>query len=201
MLGLRCVFKEDIKATAAEMVYGQTLRLPSDFFTEKPAVGNEAEFVKKFRIAMRKVRPTQTAHHTNEKPFVHKKLKTSEQVFVKDDTVLAPLQPPYVGPFQVLSRNEKTYKINLKGKPKNVSIDRLKPAFIENAAKATTKLQTNQNNRQTPAIKQQQKSLQPITQIQRPMSTIALLLLDQEEKFAFQIVYVSTRHRLAGGLV
>ncbi|GFY62684.1 pol polyprotein [Trichonephila inaurata madagascariensis] len=31
LLGLRFVIKEDIKATAAELVYGTTIRLPSDF--------------------------------------------------------------------------------------------------------------------------------------------------------------------------
>ncbi|GFT13478.1 hypothetical protein TNCV_2515251 [Trichonephila clavipes] len=31
LLGLRSVIKEDINATAAELVYGTTIRLPSDF--------------------------------------------------------------------------------------------------------------------------------------------------------------------------
>lgn len=132
MLGLRCAFKEEIKATVAEMVYGQTLRLPPDFFTEEPTAGNETEFVEKFRKIMRKIRPIQTSHHTTEKPFVHKDLQTTENVFVRDDTVLKPLQQPYEGPFRVIKRKEKSYKIDLKGKPKYVTIDRLKPAFVEN---------------------------------------------------------------------
>lgn len=132
MLGLRCAFKEDIKATAAEMVYGQTLRLPADFFTEQPTLGNETEFVEKFRKNMRKIRPTQASRHTNDKPFIHKELKTADHVFVRDDTVHTPLQQPYEGPYRVIKRKEKSYKIDLKDRQKYVTIDRLKPAFIEN---------------------------------------------------------------------
>lgn len=46
MLGMRSTYKEDIQASPAEMVYGKTLRLPADFFTEKEPIGNESEFVK-----------------------------------------------------------------------------------------------------------------------------------------------------------
>lgn len=34
LLGLRTVLKEDINASPAELVYGETLRLPGDFFKE-----------------------------------------------------------------------------------------------------------------------------------------------------------------------
>ena len=33
LLGVRTALKEDISSTAAEMVYGTTLRLPGEFFT------------------------------------------------------------------------------------------------------------------------------------------------------------------------
>lgn len=33
LLGIRTALKEDIASTAAEMVYGTTLRLPGEFFT------------------------------------------------------------------------------------------------------------------------------------------------------------------------
>ena len=34
LLGIRTTLKEDLSCSAAEMVYGTTLRLPGDFFTE-----------------------------------------------------------------------------------------------------------------------------------------------------------------------
>lgn len=33
LLGIRAAWKEDIEGTAAEMVYGEKLRLPADFIT------------------------------------------------------------------------------------------------------------------------------------------------------------------------
>ena len=33
LLGIRTALKEDVGATAAEMVYGTTIRLPGEFFT------------------------------------------------------------------------------------------------------------------------------------------------------------------------
>jgi hypothetical protein len=41
-----------------------------------------------------------------------------------------PLEPPYTGPYAVLSRNNKTFKILVNEKAVVVSIDRLKPAFM-----------------------------------------------------------------------
>jgi hypothetical protein len=41
-----------------------------------------------------------------------------------------PLEPPYTGPYGVLSRNNKTFKILANEKAVVVSIDRLKPAFM-----------------------------------------------------------------------
>ena len=50
-------------------------------------------------------------------------------VFLCVDAVRRPLTPPYVGPFPVLDRGPKTFRILKSGKETIVSIDRLKPAF------------------------------------------------------------------------
>lgn len=132
MLGIRCTLKEDIQATPAEMVYGKTLRLPGEFFTEQTERCNETEFIKQFRQIMNNIRPTPTAHHTNTQPYIQKELANSSHVFIRNDTVRTPLQHPYDGPFLVIKRYEKVYKVLVNQKPKNISIDRLKAAFIEN---------------------------------------------------------------------
>ena len=62
---------------------------------------------------------------------MHPELHSSTHVFLRDDTVKRPLQPPYRGPFQVLRRSGKFFTIDVKGKHENVSIERLKPAFLE----------------------------------------------------------------------
>ena len=38
---------------------------------------------------------------------------------------------PYDGPFNVLSRRTKYFAIDIKVKEQNISIDRLKPAYVE----------------------------------------------------------------------
>ena len=57
-------------------------------------------------------------------------LASVSHVFLRVDAVKRPLTPPYDGPFAVLERGQKTFKILGKaGKEIVVSIDRLKPAF------------------------------------------------------------------------
>lgn len=44
--------------------------------------------------------------------------------------VKKPLTPSYDGPYRVLSRRPKTFKVQLPNREVEVSIDRLKPAFL-----------------------------------------------------------------------
>ena len=48
-----------------------------------------------------------------------------------DDAVSPPLSRPYIGPFPVLSRTDKVFRLLRNGKDWPVSVDRLKPAFME----------------------------------------------------------------------
>lgn len=128
LLGLRCTYKEDIKATPAEMVYGTTLRLPADFLIEN-SCDSETECVRQLREAMKNLRPVDSAWHNNSKVFVHPNLKSCDLVFLRDDSVRPSLTPPYKGPFKVVERASKYYTVNIAGRNTKVSIDRLKPAF------------------------------------------------------------------------
>jgi hypothetical protein len=58
-----------------------------------------------------------------------KSWNTEEELNVFYHSVGA-LQPPYSGPYQVLSRKDKTLKLLVRGKPITVSADRAKPAYI-----------------------------------------------------------------------
>lgn len=47
LLGLRTSYKEDIKATAADLVYGTSLRLPGEFFDDNTKSTNSTgEYLK-----------------------------------------------------------------------------------------------------------------------------------------------------------
>ena len=58
-------------------------------------------------------------------------LATATHVFVRHDAVRKPLQSPYDGPYPVLERTDKFFKLNIKGREDTVSIDRLKPAYLD----------------------------------------------------------------------
>lgn len=129
LLGLRSAYKPDLKASAAEMVFGTHLRIPGEFFSE-PNHQSETEFVDKLRAQMQEIRPTQTSWHTTEKPFVHPTLNTCSHVFVRVDKIRSALVQPYEGPFEILARQPKYFKVLVRGKPTIITLDRLKPAFL-----------------------------------------------------------------------
>lgn len=139
LLGLRSAHKEDLNATPAEMTLGTTLRLPGQFFEPSKQDVNDGDFIKTLKDIMNRFRPTPTTHHSGSNFFIHNELKNCKHVFVRCDAHTTPLQPPYNGPYEVIKHGEKIFKISIKGKTQNISIDRLKPAFIEtNLPTATT---------------------------------------------------------------
>ncbi|KAK2578093.1 hypothetical protein KPH14_000593, partial [Odynerus spinipes] len=81
---------------------------------------------------MKKIRPKSTAHHIRHSAFQFKDLQTCTHVFVRVDAVRKPLQPPYEGPFKVISRiSDLLYNVDVDGKETNISTERLKPAYIQ----------------------------------------------------------------------
>ncbi|GBL72547.1 hypothetical protein AVEN_127822-1 [Araneus ventricosus] len=133
LLGMRACLKEDIGASPAEMVYGQCLRLPGECFRNTASFRqmlSEDTFLQRLRLYTRWLRPVPTSHHSSRTFFVHPDLRTSSHVFVRCDTVRKPLEQPYRGPFKVISRNDKFFKISINKRQSTVSIDRLKPAYV-----------------------------------------------------------------------
>ncbi|GBM47168.1 hypothetical protein AVEN_271240-1 [Araneus ventricosus] len=133
LLGMRACLKEDIGASLAEMVYGQCLHLPGGFFryiTSSRQMLSEDTFLQWLRLDTRKLRPVPTSNHSSSTFFVHPDLRTSSHVFVRCDTVGKSLEQPYQGPFKVISRNDKFFKISINKRQSTVSIDRLKPAYV-----------------------------------------------------------------------
>ncbi|KAF7263487.1 hypothetical protein GWI33_002220 [Rhynchophorus ferrugineus] len=75
------------------------------------------------------LRPVEGTRHGDGKIFVFKDLDTATHVFVRHDSPKTPLQMPYDGPYEVISRSEKVFILLMRGKQVPVSIDRLKPAY------------------------------------------------------------------------
>lgn len=131
LMGIRSAFKEDLQSSSAELLYGEPLRLPGEFFeTAVPGTTDTSDFSARLRSFAKNLQPVPTSRHKKEKPFVYKDLATTNQVFLRDDTLRGSLQPAYSGPHNVISRSDKFFKILLNGKPVTVTIDRLKPAYV-----------------------------------------------------------------------
>ncbi|XP_075723991.1 uncharacterized protein LOC142766060 [Rhipicephalus microplus] len=131
-LGLRATFKPDIQATPAEFVYREPLRLSGDFLSAPASdvtSSDPVDFVARLCRTMGALRPSTAACHTKPTPFVFQDLATCTHAFLRDDTVRAPLQLPYTGPYKVICRDDKTFTLQISGKDVRVSIDRLKPSY------------------------------------------------------------------------
>ncbi|KAJ8911439.1 hypothetical protein NQ315_005752 [Exocentrus adspersus] len=130
LLGVRTAIKEDLESTAAEMVFGSTIRLPGEFFSNCKQKDGTSEYVNKLREHIRNVKPTPGTRHRTNKVFISKDLYSSPYVFLRNDAGKKGLELPYDGPYKVLDRDAKTFDIQIGNKNVKVSIDRLKPAFI-----------------------------------------------------------------------
>ena len=136
LLGIRSCLKEDLHCTTSELVYGTTLRLPGEFFDSTSTasahpVPDSHTYLSRLRHTMQQLRPIPTTHHAHHKPHVTKELSSSTHVFVRKDALRKSLQPPYDGPFQVVSRSTKYFTVHVNGHDQTISLDRLKPAHID----------------------------------------------------------------------
>jgi cleavage and polyadenylation specificity factor subunit 1 len=131
LLGIRSTFKPDIGACAAELVYGATLRLPGELVnpTEVTRVGS-GDLLHRLRQFVQALRPP-PPRSVSRPTYIDSALRTCTHVYLRCDRVRSPLQPPYDGPYVVISRRDKVFKIRIGEREDNVSIDRLKPAVVD----------------------------------------------------------------------
>ena len=133
LLGIRTALKEDLHCTAAELVYGTTLRLPGEFFNSSDLTTppDPTSYVAQLKGSMQQLQASPVRAQPQRKVYVNKDLPTSTHVFVRHDAVRKPLQPPYDGPYRVLKRADKHYTLEIGNRQEVVSLDRLKPAYME----------------------------------------------------------------------
>ncbi|GFW35741.1 transposon Tf2-9 polyprotein [Trichonephila clavipes] len=112
------------------MVYGQTIRLPGEFFEKPKNVLDLDTFAEELQKQMDQLQQLKTRRQPSQKYFVHKDLHNSTHVFIRVDRVKKALEPPYDGRFPVAKRYDKYFTVKIKGKDINISADRKKPAYL-----------------------------------------------------------------------
>uniref|UniRef100_A0A5S6QB03 Uncharacterized protein n=1 Tax=Trichuris muris TaxID=70415 RepID=A0A5S6QB03_TRIMR len=80
---------------------------------------------------MASIRPVPPREHPNRPFHIDRNLESSTNVFVRCQTAGSQLQPRYRGPFKVLTKRRKYFILDINGKRETISLDRLKPAFLE----------------------------------------------------------------------
>ena len=141
MLGIRATQKDDLGASPAEFVYGAPLALPGQSHNLAGAPPSTEPFLCDLRQAMEKLQPVPTSTHGNvTAEHIPAEFQKCPMVWIRRDGHRQPLTPQYNGPFQVVGRQEKFFRIKRGEKEDAVSIDRLKPATIpEDTVPATQK--------------------------------------------------------------
>ncbi len=131
LLGIRTSIKTDFGCTPADLVYGQTLRIPGEFVKPTPEEKvTQTSLVGQLKNLMQNMIPNPTRISKQSNVFVSKDFLDCEHVFVRIDKVKTGLTPPYEGPYKVLKKLRKHFVIDMKGKNTSISLDRLKPAYM-----------------------------------------------------------------------
>nr|VZH98655.1 unnamed protein product [Spirometra erinaceieuropaei] len=132
LLGIRAALKSDLGCSAAKLVFGTTLRLPGEMITPTSRGADETpdNLVHRLRQFIRSLSLVPPRTPMTES-YVEKDLDNCTHVFVRCDRVRQPLESPYEGPFRVLARNAKTFRILRSDKEDVVSVDRVKAAVAE----------------------------------------------------------------------
>lgn len=130
LLGLRGALQETTNSSIAQMVYGKTIRLPGEFFEEQPIRSDPESFASKLQEKMLLIKPFPPRHPKTLPVFIPKDLMSCSHVFVRLDRIKRSLEPSYDGPYPVVRRHDKYFAINIKSKVVNISMDRLKPAYL-----------------------------------------------------------------------
>ncbi|XP_015122078.1 uncharacterized protein LOC107044643 [Diachasma alloeum] len=125
--------------TPAELTFGESIRVPGEFFTPPDRNTVAPELVENLRAHFRKLTPTTMSIHGMRATFVYKDLATCSHVLVRNDQVRQSFSSPYDGPYRIVSKHTKHFVL-LMPPPKvarrfnrlvetSISIDRLKPVY------------------------------------------------------------------------
>ena len=130
LLGLRATPKDDTGLSVSEAVYGAPLTLPGEL-VDVPELLSDT-FIRKVNRAVEGF-AVPPPHHVRPVPPVQlpAALISAKYVFVCEDTAKSSLTPRYRGPYLVIDKRDKYFRLQMGSKQDVVSVDRLKPVFSD----------------------------------------------------------------------
>ena len=126
--------------------YGQQLAPPGQLVVSRANIDDASAFGKELASAMAAQTFRENPWHVNEKlrTRVPQDIWTTKHVLVRVDKLLSSLDPKYTGPFRVLRRWGKCFRLRLENRD-TVSVDRLRPFYEEYAGRRSQTGQTFNN--------------------------------------------------------
>jgi hypothetical protein len=118
--------------SVAELVSGEPLRILGELLTPTADLVDPALLVTELCRHMARLRPNPAARHASPATFMHSNMDRCTHVFLRQDALRRALEPPYSGPYQILSRRDKTLRLLIRGRPVTMSTDRVKPTYSLN---------------------------------------------------------------------
>jgi len=130
LLGLRSVPKEDTGFPSLKRSTAQLLTIPGEFL-DGPELPSSQFLSKIWKVISGFSAPP--PHHVPQQPpaEVPAALSTAKFVFLREDASKPSLAPLYHGPYLVLERRSKFFRLQIGQKVDSVSVDRLKPVFSD----------------------------------------------------------------------
>ena len=139
LLGIHTTLKEDLHCTTAELVYTIT------WFDDRISETNTSDisnYVTKLKLIMQQLKAIPQDLQLTE----NNDLLTCTHVFVWHNAIHKPLQQQYDGSFTVIRRTDKNFTIARNNQEEVVSIDRLKPAYIDVSVKTDSASHTSNSS-------------------------------------------------------
>ena len=113
-------------------MYGSTLHIPSEFIDPTPPLPLQPSttFLRTLQKSMHEALPPPPTHHSSPTSYYPPSLGQTGFVYVRIDKHKTPLQRPYEGPYKIISTSEKFFTLDVNGRAENISVDRLKTAYL-----------------------------------------------------------------------
>ena len=98
--------------STTEMLYGSSFRIPGEFLSPQKKKQSYIQYVQQLQSFVQNLKPTPVRKPAPRSVYVDRKLSTCSHVFVRHNAVKIGLQRPHDGPYKVLQRTDKYFKIN-----------------------------------------------------------------------------------------